>query len=794
MIRRSRFPIGRLALSGAVAVLLLAATRPVHSQALTEEPATIRLEPVTVLGSQEAVLEVPGSGAYIDEEVIHSQNYQNSNEILRRVPGVYIREEDGYGLFPNISLRGVDGARTAKVTIMEDGILTAPAPYSAPAAYYSPNAGRMHAIEVLKGSSSIKYGPHTTGGVINYLSTPIPEGKTEMVELPYSGKEALGKDFVPPTEERNVFPGLTTYLRTTYGSNNDFIAHGYTGSTYDTEMGRVGFLLEGYYRQADGFRDILSSDGYRGSNDTGFSLFEPILKLSWEPNSEVYQRFEFKIAYSQLDSNESYVGLSEKDFRKDPYTRYPATRFDNIGTENMRTHLRHIIEPTDRFTLTTTVYYQTFDRNWFKLNDIVVDGQVYNPAVALATGGDPLAVLKGEAAGELRVRNNNRHYYLGGVETVGNVRFTTGPVDHSLDLGIRFHTDQIRRNQRDEIFLQNDGGGIVDSTLTPGGSAGNRREKSQSWAIFALDEARIGPLTLKPGIRYEHIDYEYTEYGVGDRQNTAIGSGSSAMDAFAPGIGATYDFNPKLSVFAGVHKGFSTPGPRANARNNLKEETSIGYELGSRYYAPESGFGTELVLFYTDFDNLIVIDNIGGAGSGVTENVGDVTSYGAEYVLAYDPGVQNQWAFRMPNRLAFTYTHARLDGPSQSIDPESIFSGGKDGARLPYIPDYQIHFTTGIEFDRYGIVADFTYVPETFSTASNTDKQVSPDGTPDARFGKTDSYFLVDVTVHYQPTEWAKLVAGVKNLAGDEYIVSRHPLGPRSGAPRTWYAGVELTF
>src|SRR5690606_19259089 len=93
---------------------------------------------------------------------------------LQRIPGVYSRTEDGNGLMPNISVRGVDPSRSSKLTLMEDGILMAPAPYSAPAAYYSPNLGRMRALEVLKGSSQIKFGPHITGGAINYLSTDVP--------------------------------------------------------------------------------------------------------------------------------------------------------------------------------------------------------------------------------------------------------------------------------------------------------------------------------------------------------------------------------------------------------------------------------------------------------------------------------------------------------------------------------------------------------------------------------------------------------------------------------------------
>jgi len=750
------------------------------------EPA---FEPVVgagaTFGDFQAAFDAPGSGAYLDQSKITTQSYGNVERVLQQVPGVYVRTENGYGHFPSISLRGVETTRSGKLTIMEDGVLIAPAPYSAPAAYYFPNVGRMHAVEVIKGHSQVMYGPHTIAGAINFLSTPIPEEGT-------------------------------VYFRSLYGSYNEYRVHAWFGDTMQTKSGRIGYVLEGYLRETDGFKHINLSPGFASTNpfssvgntrDAGFTDGDTMLKVFWEPRTSTYQRWEAKVGYSDFDRNETYLGLSDADFLADPFQRYPASQFDNWTSEHTTTYLRWTIgsPESDWLSITNTVYYNQFHRNWYKLHDLRnIDtdgdgtGDGLNMSMAAATaganGGVGLEVLRGERAGTWRVRANNRDYSSHGDEAVASMTFEGKRLTHDVKLGFRYHTDRIRPFQHDDSFTIDDQGFVTGTTLRAPGTQRNREQETHAVAGYLQDAVSFGPWVVTPGIRMEHLKLSTIDYS-GDnviyRDN---------LDLLGGGIGATCDLTDDLKMLGGFHRGFSPPNPRGatgqgTGGNFLEEEEALASEFGLRYLNAERAFGAQAIAFYTHFNNLLVFDILAiGGGTGDARNVGQVFSSGLEFSLQYDPGLHRGWGLSNPWFLTATYTNARLLSDVASADPGSLFAGGKRGNRVPYIPEWAFTMGTGVHFELVGVDLIGIFVDDTFTSASNTTLPLDPDGNPDSRFGKTDAYFIWDFSGYVRLTDQVKLFGGVQNVFDEVYLASRHPHGPRPGAPRFAYLGIEAVY
>ena len=707
------------------------------------------LSPLTVVGSKDRAFDLVGSAAYLDSEDIKQQNYTNINRLLAKVPGVYTREEDGFGLFPNLSIRGNLGTRSEKTTIMEDGILMAPAPYSSPGAYYSPNAGRMSAFEILKGSSQVKYGPHTTGGVINYVSTPVPEQET------FYGK------FI-------------------YGSDNSFTGHTHYGNTVDTEHGRFGYLLELYYQSSDGFRNIQG----HGDRNTGFERIEPMLKLFWEPDTALKQRFDFKFGSTDFDANESYLGLSESDVRSNPYDRYAATKYDNIDAFQYRTYLKYTAEPTSDFKLEAAGYYNRFNRNWYKLNK--VNGVSLHKALLNPGNVTSLKGL-GNISDEIDVKANNRDYYSYGGQLAGTYDFSLGAIDHSVTAGLRVHKDRMRRFQWVDEYTS-DGAGDFNLT-TPGtpGDDSNRRQETVATALFIEDEIKTGKWTLRPGIRFEHLEFDFEDY------NNDI-SRSDDLNVMAGGMGFTYELNETSRLFGGVFRGISTPSPKGytdpDATKQTEEETSLSYELGWRHIDTQSYRSFELVGFYTDFDNLLAPAT--GTAAGNPANGGRAEVYGIEAMLSWDPASEDGKAFRLPMYLSATWTQATLKS-NLATDDDNIFTdfqgGDEAGNDIPYIPEWKLAAGIGIDMTKWGANLDATWTSSMYGTAGNYDEPVTS-----AREGKIDDILQIDLSAWYQINDNWKLIGGIYNILDEESIVSRIPEGPRNGRGRHIYAGFEIEF
>ncbi len=169
-------------ISRSVSSLVLLGMTSLSIQAQEQDVA---LDSVSILGGQSETIQVAGSAHVIDSEMLEKFEYTDIQRILASVPGVSFRNEDGYGLRPNISIRGTRDDRSGKITLMEDGVLIAPAPYSASSAYYFPTMGRISGVEVMKGAAAIENGPYTIGGGLTILSTPIPYTQSGKVNLEY---------------------------------------------------------------------------------------------------------------------------------------------------------------------------------------------------------------------------------------------------------------------------------------------------------------------------------------------------------------------------------------------------------------------------------------------------------------------------------------------------------------------------------------------------------------------------------------------------------------------------------
>ena len=92
----------------------------------------------------------------------------NAREIFSRVPGVTIWENEGSGIQINVGVRGLSPNRSWELNTRQNGYDISSDVFGYPEAYYNPPLEAVETIELVRGGSSLQFGPQF-GGMLNYV-------------------------------------------------------------------------------------------------------------------------------------------------------------------------------------------------------------------------------------------------------------------------------------------------------------------------------------------------------------------------------------------------------------------------------------------------------------------------------------------------------------------------------------------------------------------------------------------------------------------------------------------------
>ncbi len=674
---------------------------------------------------------------------------------LRAVPGVQLGEAEGFGLRPNIGIRGSGSERSGKVAIYEDGVPIAPAPYAAPAAYYFPTTTRIAAIEIAKGPAAIRYGPQTTAGAVHLFSTPIPDATSGSV-------------------------------RASYGTNDRRTVHGWAGYRTEIANGIEGaVMIEALRDQSDGFKDL------PGAGDTGFELDDLVLKAGLYRGEA---SLTVKVQASEQNGDETYLGLTDADFADDPYARYAASALDSFTGDHETYQVTGEVPLGGGVWLTGLAYRTDFARSWYKLQEIETDdflglggssgtedcdGLAEILAAPDACGSE-FAVLRGADTPDdaVQIRDNNREYYAEGMQLALSGVAATGAVDHDLTVSIRLHQDGVDRFQDQDGYAFRDAQ-LVLTTDAADGTQANRLTKADAVSIYAEDRIDIGQLTLTAGLRYENVETRQRRWDTPDRALVPESIRENAYEVWLPALRADWHATEAVTLFAGYHEGFGVPS--AGARDG-QAETSVNLEAGVAYVSGDTS--VVLTAYRTDYEDLLGRCTASSGSQdcdiGDAFNAGEAESHGVEALAKHRFEADG---FSVPVTVSYAWTVSEFE---QSFRSEFEPWGDVEvGDSLPYVPEHQLSVIAGVERGPLSAFAALSHVSDARATAGQG--SIADEDLIEART-------LLDLSARYQLTERFALRAFADNIFDEVYTASLRPAGRRPGKPRELRVGFEASF
>ena len=646
---------------------------------------------VEVVGRSEDVLtEIPGSVFSISAEELAASNPLDAGEVMRRVPGVLVRQDSGpVAMRLNVGIRGLNPDRSRQVLMLEDGLPISLAPYGEPEMYYSPQIDRMERIEVLKGSGQIAYGPQTIGGVVNFV-TPQPPARKLQGEIDLEGGQ------------RELFHGGAML----------------GGSTSDQS---AGWLLQYLHKQGDGFRDFY------------YDLDDLQTKFTLKPTD--LQTLSFKVGVYDERSNSTYLGLTTPMFQANPNQNPVAG--DELAVRRQSGSVNHsfVVNPNTVWNSSAFAYRTV--RNWGRQDfDRSDAGRNYVSIV-----GDPSipggALFLRDSAG-----NRNREFSVFGAQTGIAAQHNLFGLRNQLDSGIRYVYEEAQDQRINGQGFRARSGVLRDDEDRFG----------RAFSAYIQNKIHFGQrLTVTPGVRMESYNQErhILRAPVGGAPTDVDRREENPITTLVPGLGLAFRAANRVTLFTGVHRGFAPPSTKIAITNDgenlqLDPELSWNYEAGMRYSGP-GGVRGELTYFRMDFGNQIITAAESGGATTSLLNGGETLHEGLESSLRVS------WE-ELADLGGWTlFTDVRHTALTRAkFTQNNLFADN----RLPYAPKQSFAFLLGSRHrNGFGFQLDMSHIGGQFADNNETFSP-SVDGTVGRIDGYNLFNLMLDYSIQRESIEF----------------------------------------
>ena len=228
----------------------------------------------------------------IIDSINANKSLNNTRQIIGRIPGLNIIESETGGFTANgIGFRGLNPIQSLEMNVRQNGYNIAADVYGYNESYYVPPMEAVERIEVVKGASSLQFGPQF-GGMVNY----------EMAKAPIDKKIQLNASLTSGS----------------FGLINGF-------ASLSGTCNKISYMVFGQYRYFDGYRPHSLQHQFSG-----------MARIQYKATDKLTLSLEYTILRNKIKMP---GGLSDEQFQQDQRqsfrTRNWMTTPWNLWTANL---------------------------------------------------------------------------------------------------------------------------------------------------------------------------------------------------------------------------------------------------------------------------------------------------------------------------------------------------------------------------------------------------------------------------------------------------------------------------